>query len=255
MLNVFFILCANAIIGHDLNHVFFFMKNLSFDFQALKKIPIFKGLRDVDYSKIFHLGKIKRFQKNISLFHQGDEAEGIFIILEGKIKISQIGEEGNQVLLRVLGPGQLVAGIAVLENGTYPGTGTTLEKTTIFCLDKADFLHLMSQYPPVALGIVQLLLKRISELQKRFREIATEKVEVRISRTLLRFASYHGIKKPEGILIDFPLTRQDLAEFTGTTLFSVSRLLKSWEREGLVESGRKRVTLLKVEKLKSILEE
>ena len=111
----------------------------------------------------------------------------------------------------------------------------------------------MSQYPPIALSITQLLLKRIAELQKRFREIATEKVETRIARTLLRFASHHGIKNPRGLLIDFPLTRQDLAEFTGTTLFSVSRLLKNWEREGLLESGRKRVTLLQVEKLKLIL--
>ncbi len=229
------------------------MKNSSFDFQALKKIPIFRGLRDFDYSMIFHLGKIKQLQKNIYLFNQGEEAEGIFILLEGKIKISQTGEEGNQVLLRVLGPGQLVAGVAVLENGTYPGTGYTLEKTTVFCLDKVAFLHLMSQYPPIALSITQLLLKRIAELQKRFREIATEKVETRIARALLRFASHHGIKKPKGILIDFPLTRQDLAEFIGTTLFSVSRLLKKWEREGLLESARKRVTLLQVEKLKLIL--
>ncbi|MBF0493050.1 MAG: Crp/Fnr family transcriptional regulator [Deltaproteobacteria bacterium] len=231
------------------------MKTLSFDAHSLKKVPILKGLHDSDYTRIFSLGKIKHFQKNISLFNQGDEAAAVLIILEGKIKISQIGEDGNQVLLRVLGPGQLLAGVAVLENGTYPATGNTLEKTTLFCLDKTALLLLMSQYPPIALSIIQLLLKRIEELQKRFREIATERVEIRIARTLLHFASQHGIKKPEGILIDFPLTRQDLAEFTGTTLFSVSRLLKTWEREEILESGRKKVTLLQVEKLKSILKE
>lgn len=222
-------------------------------FHVLKSIPIFKGLKENDYEQIFSKGKILSYSKNTTLLHQGESVDRILFILEGKIKVTQIGEDGNQVLLRVLGSGQPLAAVAVLENDLSPATAFALEKTKVFSLKKEQLLECMSKHASVSLKITQLLLKRISELQQRLREMATERVEKRIARTLLRFAKSQGKETKEGILIDFPLTRQDLAEFTGTTLFTVSRLLKNWENEKILKSARKKVILSNLEKLKTFL--
>jgi len=89
----------------------------------------------------------------------------------------------------------------------------------------------------------------------RARELATERVASRVARTLLRLARQSGRPVDGGILVDHPLSRQELAEMTGTTLYTVSRLLSAWEDAGLVEAGRERVTVRSVEGLEAVIEE
>jgi CRP-like cAMP-binding protein len=107
-----------------------------------------------------------------------------------------------------------------------------------------DIYHLMEKYPRVALNAIRLLAGRIQEFQDRLRELATERVERRIARTLIRLTRQAGRKTAEGVLIDLPLTRQDLAEMCGTTLYTVSRTLSQWESQGLVRSKREQVLVL-----------
>jgi CRP-like cAMP-binding protein len=113
----------------------------------------------------------------------------------------------------------------------------------------------MHQYPQLAINSLSILATRIQEFQDRFREIATERVERRIARALLRLASQTGRKLEHGILIDISLTRQDLAEMTGTTLYTVSRTLSQWEKDGLVSSQREQVTILSPHKLVVLAED
>jgi CRP-like cAMP-binding protein len=100
-----------------------------------------------------------------------------------------------------------------------------------------------------------LLAGRLQELQDRYRELATERVERRVARALLRLARQTGRKVENGVLIDFPLTREDLAEMTGTTLYTVSRILSGWEKEGLIETGRQRVLIRSPHGLVAIAED
>ncbi|MER3457798.1 MAG: hypothetical protein C4309_03385 [Chloroflexota bacterium] len=104
-------------------------------------------------------------------------------------------------------------------------------------------VRLMERTPRLAFNALRLLAGRVQELQDRVRELATERVERRVARTLLRLARQAGRKVENGVLIDLPLSRQDLAEMTGTTLFTVSRVLSRWEQQGLVEAGRERVLI------------
>ena len=99
------------------------------------------------------------------------------------------------------------------------------------------------QLPKMALNAIQMMSDHVQEFQERFRQLATERVERRLARTILRLASQSGRKIEEGVLIDFPLSRQDLAEMCGTTLYTVSRTLSEWQVKGLVVSGRERVVV------------
>ena len=131
---------------------------------------------------------------------------------------------------------------AVRSEAVYPATAQALEASTALALE-SSFLHEMIETRPyLSFDLMQLMTGYIQEMQSRYRELATEKVERRIARALLRLTAQMGIKTLEGD-IELTFSRQDLAEISGTTLFTVSRILSEWERQGLVETGRERVVI------------
>jgi CRP-like cAMP-binding protein len=221
----------------------------------LSAIDLFESIPTQDLDTIASAAAIKEFNKHDYLFHQGDEATWFCLLISGKVKLSQITEEGQQVILRYVSPGEAFAVIAVLSKIPYPVTATAVERATLLRWEKQTMLDLMERYPQLAINSLSLLAARIQDFQDRFRELATERVERRIARALLRLVKQTGRKTDQGIVIDFPLSRQDLAEMTGTTLYTVSRTLSQWERDGLVSSQREQVTLLQPHQLVVIAEE
>jgi CRP-like cAMP-binding protein len=157
--------------------------------------------------------------------------------------LTQVTPEGDQVILHLVHPGEMFGGIAVLGDATYPVSAQALEDCQALAWDGEGMAGLMERTPRLALNALRLLAGRVQELQDRVRELATERVERRVARTLLRLARQAGRKVENGVWIDLPLSRQDLAEMTGTTLFTVSRVLSRWEQQGLVEAGRERVLI------------
>jgi CRP/FNR family transcriptional regulator, nitrogen oxide reductase regulator len=109
--------------------------------------------------------------------------------------------------------------------------------------DAQAMIRLLHSYQRIALNLAQLLAGRVEELQDRFRELATERVEQRVARAVLRLARQAGRRVDDGVLIDMALTRQDLAQMTGTTLYTVSRILSRWDAAGLVEAPRERLLI------------
>jgi CRP-like cAMP-binding protein len=221
----------------------------------LASIDFFDNLTLEELDEIALSGVERTYIKDTYLFHQGDSANRFYVLLEGKIKLTQLTEEGGQVILRYVSPGEAFAIIAVLRKISYPVTAMAVEKAVVLSWDEQTVLTLMMQYPQMAINSLGILAARIQEFQDRFREIATERVERRIARSILRLASQTGRKTQDGILIDLSLTRQDLAEMTGTTLYTVSRILSQWEKAGLVQSKREQVTILAPHRLVVIAEE
>jgi CRP-like cAMP-binding protein len=115
-------------------------------------------------------------------------------------------------------------------------------------------MDFVMQVPQMAMNAMGIMAESLQEIQERFRQVTTERVEQRLAHTLMRLAAQSGVKVEQGILIDLPLTRQDLAEMSGTTLYTVSRLLSQWERDGLVIAGREQVILRNPHGLARIVE-
>jgi CRP-like cAMP-binding protein len=116
-------------------------------------------------------------------------------------------------------------------------------------------LGLMMRYPELAINALRVMAKRVQEFQDRYRELATERVERRIARALTRLARQAGRRTDEGVLIDLTLTRQDVAEMTGTTRFTISRTLAEWEQQGIVSVGRERIIITQPHALVTIAED
>lgn len=174
---------------------------------------------------------------------QGDPAVSAYLIEKGRVRLSQVTPEGQQVLLRVIGPGNMFGTVALSRIEVYPVSAEAAEECTVLVWPRRLLVSLVEQMPKLALNAIEMMAGHVQEFQDRFRELATQRVERRLARTLLRLASQAGKKTDEGILIDLALTRQDLAEMTGTTLYTVSRILSQWETQGLVRSGRERVVI------------
>ena len=164
-------------------------------------------------------------------------------------------QQGHQVIVTHLGPGDGLGIIVALGNMKYPVAAETVEDCLTLAWTATDIQREMRHIPQLAINGMRLIAHHFVELQDRYRELATERVERRIARAVLRLVRQAGRRTEEGVLIDIPLSRQDLAEMTGTTLYTVSRVLSDWEQKGLVKSGRERVTLRDAHRLVIIAED
>jgi CRP-like cAMP-binding protein len=138
----------------------------------------------------------------------------------------------------------LIAAIALVEGAVYPVTAQVAEESRLFSWTQAAILQAIDRHSKLALNALRLVTGRVREFQGRYRELATERVERRLPRMIIRLANQAGKKTSEGVLLDLPLTRQDLAEMSGTTLFTVSRILSQWEAQGLVQAGREKLLIV-----------
>jgi len=189
------------------------------------------------------------------LFRQGEAATAFFFLTDGRVKLTQVSPEGQELVVRFIAPGQIFAAIALLPDRTYPVTAQAAMTSRMLQWRGPGLLELTRAVPRLMQVAGEAMADHMEEVTGRLREVSTERVAQRLSRTLLRLAEQIGQSTEEGVLLDLPLTRQDLAEMTGTTLYTVSRLLSRWEVEGLVSTGRERVVLCNLQRLTALTEE
>jgi len=227
---------------------------MAIDPMQLRQVIVFQNATDDDLKLIAQHSIERSLEEGEFFFFQGDPATYAYILVSGRAKLMQTSPAGQQVNLRTISEWQMFGALgAVRENATYPATAQAMEQSTALAI-KGDYLQeLMSTRPYLSFDLMKLMTNYIQEMQERYRELATEKVERRIARALLRLAAQMGNKRDGGIELLF--TRQDLAEMSGTTLYTVSRVLSDWERQGLVEAGRERVLIRNPHGVVSIAEE
>jgi CRP-like cAMP-binding protein len=231
------------------------MKPLSADTLAnLTHTPLFEGIAPEEINLILKDASYLTLEANSYFFHQGDRARNLYILLEGQIKVTQLTPDGQQVVMRMVNPLEIFGCIAALAGGEYPASAQTTKPCEALCLHQNDIHRLMEIHPRLAINAFQIMVRRTHELQDRYRELATETVERRLAHTLLRLMHQSGIPHDGKILLDMPLSRQDLAEMIGSTLFTVSRILSGWEARGLVEAGREKLSLIAPLQLELIAE-
>jgi CRP-like cAMP-binding protein len=166
------------------------------------------------------------------------------VLANGKVKLTQVTPDGQQIIMGYIVPGREFGLLAALEDKIYPVSAEAVGPCLAFAWDPGPFNELMNSIPQIAVNGLGIFAKRIEGFQNRVRELATQRVERRIARTVLRLAQQTGKKTVSGVLIDMPISRQDLAEMNGTTLYTVSRTLKNWESQGLILSKREQIIIL-----------
>jgi len=210
----------------------------------LRKVAVFNSASDEDLHTIASLGVPRMVEEGSFFFMQGDEAEFLYILTSGRAKLCTISIDGQQVNLRTLVPNQLFGAVgAVRSSAVYPACAQALEDCAAIAIKSMEFRKLLEKRPQLSFGLMELMTGYIQEMQERYRELATERVEQRVARALLRLTAQSGEKaEAGGITLQF--SRADLAEMAGTTLYTVSRLLSRWGKDGILQTGRGKVTVI-----------
>jgi len=209
----------------------------------LKKCKLFRNISDSGQKRVREAGWLRQVAADDYFYQQGDPATAFCVLLEGRAKLTKVTMDGHQILARFLEPGDCFGVVAVQPGAPYPLSVQAVDACSAVAWDTETLQELLKRYPRIAMNALEVMTEQCQGWQRRYEEIITENVEQRVAGTLVRLARQAGKRVRSGILIDIHLSRQDLAEMTGTTLYTVSRILNRWEQKGLVEIGRERVVI------------
>lgn len=213
----------------------------SLDRSLLKGVALFDGMTDAQLDEILAGASSRRCAVGGAFFEQGQPATHFFVLLHGRLRVTQVTVEGQQVIVRMVNPGDLFGIAKALQRRDYPGTSTAVNDSVALAWPMEAWDGMLGRHPSLAVNAMQTMGGRLQEAHTRMRELSTEEVERRVAHAVLRLASQAGKREGVGIRIDFPVSKQDIAEMTGTTMHTVSRILTAWEAADLVEGGRQRL--------------
>jgi CRP/FNR family transcriptional regulator, nitrogen oxide reductase regulator len=209
----------------------------------LATIPPFRRLSQPQIRKILDDATPLRFDAGVAVFSEGLPVERFFLLLDGHIRVVRTTPGGDQIIALHIAPGQLFGIGAAIGRTTYPATAMTADDCVVLAWPNRLWQVFVDSYPGFATETYKIVGERVGEMNNRIMEMATQAVEQRIANAVLRLVTQTGRKVDAGIEIGMPITRQNLSDMTGTTLHTVSRLLSGWERDGIVLSERRKITV------------
>ncbi|MBZ0112203.1 MAG: Crp/Fnr family transcriptional regulator [Thermoanaerobaculia bacterium] len=212
---------------------------------------------EIDRVALEQLGSIARVEARVAgeqIFLQGDPADRVYLIETGQVRLSKVTDVGEQIVVAVLTDAEVFAVIGGLRPTTYPLSAESMTDTVVLSWRREQIGPVFRAYPELVGAAMELVASRMRELQDRYHELATLPVPQRLARALLRLVDRCGTDGDQGIGLGLRLSRQDLAEMTGTTLYTVSRILSAWGSDGVLISGRRRVEILDIAALEGLAE-
>ena len=223
---------------------------------AIQKTELFGDLPPETLDRLALDARSRHVMQGETLFGQDEESSHFYLVVAGRLRLVQHSPEGKDVTMANFVPGDVIGLVVALTGEPYPGTAEALEESEVIALTGALLWQIVNEHAALSVRILRMVAARLHEAHNRIRELSVERVQRRIARTLLRLAQKVGVKEASGaIRLDLRLSRQDIAQMTGTTLESVSRTLSVWEREGIIDTGREQITILKPHKLVTIAED
>jgi CRP-like cAMP-binding protein len=203
--------------------------------------------------EIASCGHARSFARDEILFAQGQPNRSMIMLQSGTVKLTQLSANGNEVLLRMSGTGDAVDVPTDGPACSHTCSARAMEQCHAMVWEYQRLQMLLAQYPQIRNNISKILSGRLNELEERFREVATEKVAKRLARALLRLLKQIGKKSADGIQVS--LSREELAQMTGTTLFTISRVLSKWAEEGFIHPRRESIIVRDPRRLETVGDE
>jgi CRP-like cAMP-binding protein len=217
---------------------------LDFRVACVRTAPLFHGLSLQECSEIANAAQEQRFSDQQIIFGEDDPVRHVFVIANGWVKITQLSEVGKEVILRVDGPGALIDGLGTLIP-IYTSTARAIAACRVLAWGVGVFDVFARRFPGIPRNAVGIMSGRLKMLEERFCDVTTKRVSQRLARVLIRLAEQSPLRKPEPI----GLSREELAQMTGTTLFTVSRVLRDWAEQDIVQVDRKAIVVEQLPRL------
>lgn len=220
--------------------------------KILHGTPFFSDLTHeqiVEVNRLFHE---KGFDKGEYVYFAGDAAESLYIIAEGRVKLLRHASSGKDVMLDLLVPGEFFGTLSTSTESQYQETAQAVTSICALSIDRDQFRGILQQFPTVSMKVLDIVAARLETAHATIQQLSAQSAEKRIAATLLRLAAKLGENHDVGLLIQTPLTRDELAEMTATTPETASRVISQFQKEGWIATGRQWIALTNEDALTEI---
>jgi CRP/FNR family transcriptional regulator len=222
--------------------------------QTLKKNLFFSSLADPSLKEISRLFTEEKYERDDYIFFEGDIPEWLLLVMEGRIKLLKHTDTGKDIILQIFTPGDMFGEAALFERKPYASAAQAMEASTILKLSRKDFFLFFGRHPFIATEMIAELGRQLREAQATIKSLAVDRVEQRIAHILLKLADKVGVPEKGGVMINLPLTRQDLADMAGTTVETAIRVMSRFTKSKIIRPADGKIFLLQSQSLQRILE-
>ena len=223
---------------------------------GLQGVPLFSGLEPGELASVTRRMPKKLLRRGEYAYLEGAPPDHLGIVMKGRVKLVKHSDEGKDLTLEVLSPGEAFGITSVCEGKPHLASAQAVDdETEVVLLTRDDLCQVARRVPEVALRLVSALGRRLERAYENMQALASQSVERRIANNLLNLAAKFGVARDGTILIDLPLTRQDLADLSGTTVETTIRIISKLRERGILRTERERVVILEAHQLVSIAED
>jgi CRP/FNR family cyclic AMP-dependent transcriptional regulator len=213
--------------------------------QALAKTQLFQALQPEDLDAILARAMVKRVLRSEMIRRRGDPGTGMVIIVSGRVRISLVSEDGREVTLAVLGPGEVLGEMTLLDGGECSADATAQEDCVLLALERTQFLRLLRSNSDLCLHLMAVLCQRLRRSNAALEDMALLDLSARLGRLLLRLCDDYGVAAQKGTRIEVKLSQKDLSSLAGASREKVNKQLRQWEQEGIIAKDNGRLLVMK----------
>lgn len=203
-------------------------------------IPLFDGLSRTQRDKLARIMKERSYKRGQTVFAEGDEGAGFYVLIAGRVKIFKLSLDGKEQILHVLGPGEPFGEASVFAGESFPAHAETLEASRIFFFPRADFVELVKEDPSLALNMLAILSRRLRKFASLVEDLSLKEVPARLAAYLL-YASEERNRANE---LKLDIAKNQLASLLGTIPETLSRILTKMTKLGLIELEGRRIKIV-----------
>lgn len=208
------------------------------DDDLLRRIPFFRRLSPELRARVGAVAHLKAHGKGDLIFAEGDPSHAFIVIVSGRVKVFKSTPAGKEIILEIFGAGDPLGAVAVYEGAPFMASALALEDTQILVVEQRAFLNLLEDNPAFVRGLLSGLTIRLAELTRRLAELSGARVEARFARLFLKLCEQIGRNERGGAFVPMPLSRQELADLTGTTIETAIRIMSRWQKEDVLHTEK-----------------
>lgn len=222
--------------------------------EILRLVPIFSELDDEIIEKLVSLGRIKEYDKDAIIFLENETGNAMFIIIEGKVKVSRVSDDGREVILSILDEADFFGEMALLDGQARSANIIAIEKSKLFIIQRKDFIDLLAQHPNVSVSLLQELTKRIRIADMKIKSLSLKDAEGKVASVILQLADDMGKIRHGAVEIERLPMQQDLANMAGTSRETISRVMNTFKKKGFIELDGNKLKIMDYTKFKELFE-
>ncbi|MGV9181736.1 Crp/Fnr family transcriptional regulator [Arcanobacterium canis] len=219
------------------------------DSSVLANVELFKELTEEDRVALAALMSETSLKRGESLFHEGDDGDRLYVVTEGKVKLSHTADDGRENLIAVLGPGEIIGELTLFDLGNRSSTVTAIAPTHLLSLSHKDMMTYIEDHPAMAKAMLKELAKRLRTTNSQMADLVFSDVPGRVAKALLDLAERFGERTPEGIFVAHDLTQEELAHLVGASRETVNKSLADFTSRGWIRLEGRAVLLMQIGRL------